>query len=533
MVARTSAPSLLMLTLLACATEPETEPAAPPQMDAASALTRISIDLRGVRPTTDEIAQVAVDPTALDSLTDSFLHDERFPGRVRDMWSEVYLTRTESYLIQASQYGLADQAGFQAAIGDEPLQILSYIADNDLPYTDLVTGDWTMANETLGAIWPLDYPEGQTGWRQAHYTDGRPTAGVLATNSMWWRYTSTASNANRKRANAVSRILLCNDYLVRPIEFDRNVNLLDADAVADALKTNPACLYCHSSLDPLASYFFGFWWYDYTNPGEASSYFPEREPLYRDYTGVERAYYGEPGYSLADLGQQIAADNRFPMCAARQATELLLRRPLTVDDENRLVEHRDDFITGGLTVRALLKSVVQDPAYLSGSTDATGYVPKKMLTADLLASTVADLTGFTWTYGNYDMLRTDTNGFRTLAGGADGYNVTATARSPNATLVLVQERLAEAAAAYVVANEPTRLYTVDFTETPETDREAMVAQVQALHQRVLGHDVAADGDEVNAAIDLWSSVYAVEGTTRGAWAAVLTALMRDPDFLYY
>ncbi len=521
-----------LLLALSCSTSAPTT-STPPQMDPLSALTRISLDIRGVRPTTDEIAQIEADPTALDALTDTYLHDPRFPGRIRDMWSEVYLTRTESYQIYAYQYGLTDQATFEQSIGDEPLQIMSYIADNDLPYTDLVTGDWTMANETLGAIWPLDYPDGATGWQQAHYTDGRPAAGVLATNSMWWRYTSTASNSNRKRANAVSRILLCNDYLVRPIEFDRNVNLLDSAAVADALKTNPTCLNCHSSLDPLASYFFGFWWYDYTNPGEASYYFPDREELYRDYTGVDRGYYGQPGYSLSDLGEQIAADSRFPMCATKQAAELLYRRPLTVDDEARLVTHRDDFVSGGLTVRSLLKSVLKDPAYLSGSTDATGYVPKKMLTADQLASSVEDLTGFTWTYSNYDMLRTDTYGFRTLAGGADGYNVTATATSPNATLVLVQERLAEAASAYVIASDPSRLFTIDFTETPDTNKAAMVAQIQLLHRRVLSHEVTADGDEVNGALALWSSVYAVEGTTQGAWTAVLSALLRDPDFLYY
>lgn len=521
--------------LAACTPEPDVAAEKlPAQADVTTALTRISIDVRGVRPSVEDLAAVEADPPSIDELTDAYLHDARFPGRVRDLWSEIYLTRSESYLIYAYQYGLDDQAAFQQAIGDEPLQILSYIADHDLPYTDLVTADWTMANETLAQMWPLDYPAGETGWKQAHYTDGRPGAGVLATNSMWWRYTSTASNANRKRANAVSRILLCNDYLVRPIEFDRNVNLLDADAVNSALQTNPACLNCHTSLDPLASYFFGFWWYDYTNPGEASYYFPEREPQYRSYTGAERAYYGDPGFSLADLGQQIAGDNRFPMCAAEQATELLLRRPLTLDDEQRVIAHRDAFITGGLTVRALLKSIVSDPAYLSGTTDEPGFVPRKMLTSDLLASTVEDLTGFTWTYANYDMLRTDAVGFRTLAGGADGYNVTATARTPNATLVLVQERLAEASAAYAVNSEPERLFpALDFSETPETDKAAMVAEIQYLHRRVLGHNVDADGAEVAAALDLWAGVYAVEGTSQGAWAGVLSALLRDPDFLYY
>ena len=39
-----------------------------------------------------------------------------------------------------------------------------------------------MANPMLGEIWPVDYPDGAEGWQQATYTDGRPGAGVLATN---------------------------------------------------------------------------------------------------------------------------------------------------------------------------------------------------------------------------------------------------------------------------------------------------------------------------------------------------------------
>jgi hypothetical protein len=119
----------------------------------------------------------------------------------------------------------------------------------------------------------------------SRYTDGRPAAGVLSTNSLWWRYGSTDSNANRKRANTASLLLLCNDYLVRPLEFDRNVNLLDEEAVNTAIETDPSCTNCHGSLDPLAGYFFGFWWYDPSNPLENVRYFPEREGRWADYSG--------------------------------------------------------------------------------------------------------------------------------------------------------------------------------------------------------------------------------------------------------
>jgi hypothetical protein len=304
--------------------------------------------------------------------------------------------------------------------------------------------------------------------------------------------------------------------------------------VDDALSSNPACLNCHNSLDPLASYFYGFWWYDPSNTLEINRYFPEREQRWRDYTGKAPAYYGQPGYDLHDLGQQIAADNRFPECATRQAWQLLLRRDATVDDTDALVTHRDAFINGGLTLKALIRSIVTDPRYLAGDTDEAGYVPRKMLTPDLLATSVADLTGYSWTYGAYDLLRNDSVGYRTLDGGADGYDVTKASTSPNATLVLVQERLAEAAAWYTVENEPERLFPgLDFTETPDTDRDAMVAEIQALHLRLFGHHVAADGEEVAANLALWSDLYGVEHDPRAAWAGVLSALLRDPDFLLY
>lgn len=522
---------MVMLLMAACGT-PSPVPEPIPEMSAVDALVRASLDLRGVRPSATEVAAVEADPDALEGYVDAFLDDPRYEGRVRDLWAEIYLTRAPSIYVSAASFGLSDEPGFQAATGDEALRILGHVAAHDLPWTDIVTADWTMADEVLASIWPVEREPGE-GWQVARYTDGRPAAGVLSTNSLWWRYQSTASNANRKRANTASRILLCNDYLVRPLEFDRNVNLLDEDAVDEAITTNPSCVNCHQSLDPLASYFFGFWWYDPSNTLEIVKYFPEREGRWEDYTGVAPSFYGQPGYTLRDLGEQIAGDHRFPTCAVEQAWELLLRRDATAEDTDALVAHRDAFIEGGLTMKALMRSIVADPRYRAGATDAQGYVPTKMMTPDLLATAVEGLTGYTWTYGAYDLLRTDDVGYRTLAGGADGYAVTATATSPNATLMLVQERLAEAAAWHVVESEPTRLFTIDLDETPATDRDAMVAQVQALHLAVFGRRVAADGEEVAANLALWEDLYSVEGDARDAWAGLLSVLLRDPDFLLY
>jgi hypothetical protein len=67
----------------------------------------------------------------------------------------------------------------------------------------------------------------------------------------------------------------------------------------------------------------------------------------------------------------------------------------------------------------------------------------------------------------------------------------------------------------------------------ESDPAAVAAQTATLVRTVLGRDVATDGPEVTALTDLWSEVYTLDPSPLTAWKAVLTALLRDPDFVLY
>lgn len=531
---------LALITLVAGCGAPE-DPAAWPEMDGRELLIRASLDLRGVRPTAEEYAALEADPESLDALIDTFVEDERFGDRMADLYAEILLTRTETWPIGPDSYNAGiSNADFVNSVGDEVPRMVGEVARSDRPWTDMVRGDWTMSNGTLRTIWPIEGTTSGDGWQVSRYTDGRPPAGALATNSLWWRYGSTPSNANRKRANAVSRVFLCQDYLHKPIAFDRNVNLLDEGAVEDAIQRDPGCVACHNSLDPLSGYFYGFWHYNNQLAAEVTNYHPERELLWRQTTGVSPGFYGEPGFGLDDLGRQLAGDNRYVTCAVETVTEQLLRRETTFEDTTRLSAHREAFLAGDLTLRALARSVVDSPEYRAGAVDDERATPSKLVTADLLHDEIEDLTGFRWTAGGgVDLLRSENLGFRTLAGGADGVFVTRSATRPNATLILVQERLAEAAASHVVEHdlggggEPRLLALVDGSERPDTDRDALVAQIQALHWRLFGRRVAADGEEVEANLALFSDLLSIDDDPRAAWAGLVTALLRDPDLLLY
>ncbi|MDP2309649.1 MAG: hypothetical protein Q8P18_26755 [Pseudomonadota bacterium] len=520
-----------LITLMSCSQPMTTEAVGP---SAIRVLTRASLDLRGVRPSAEEARSVLTDPATLDALVAEFVADERFGANVAGAWTGVYRTRSAISDLDDLDLAMEDEGTYIASVGEEPLRLLAYIADNDRPYTDVVRADYTVVDEVLAERYPVDYPAGETGWQVARYTDGRPPAGVLSTAGFWWRYTSTFNNANRGRANQVSRIFLCNDYLDRTVEFPTDLDLTDEAAVLNAVRTQEGCVSCHVTLDPLGAYMWGHYREFSNDPVDLSHYYPDRERYWTEF-GVSPAYFGQPGNDMEDLGLQMAADPRLIQCVTQQAWELLLQRKATLDDTSALNTHREALIAGGVTFRALYRSILADPAYRVTEEQDPEKVPWKMLSADQFASVVEDLTGYRMVIGGHDVIREDYYGMRTMAAGA-GVDVGTAAPSP--TMIEVEARIAEAAASHVVtadaSSEAPRLFTeIALTEVPAEGSEARVAQIQRLYLRVLGQDVAEQSEEVADAVSLWNDLYAADGDPQLAWAGVLTALMRDPDFLYY
>ena len=192
-------------------------------------------------------------------------------------------------------------------IANEALSLLEYVVQNDLPYSYMVTADHTMANLELASYWNIDYPSGGTGgWMPAHYDDGRPHAGVLTMTTFWQRYPSMGGNANRHRANAISKVFLCDDYLSRPIVLNRAaVDQLTIDP-ENAINQSTGCQSCHASLDPMAANFFGFFNYDAEEGIESTFYRPEQEEDWRDYAGRPPAYYGRPTGNIPEFAMELA-----------------------------------------------------------------------------------------------------------------------------------------------------------------------------------------------------------------------------------
>lgn len=537
-VGLTLAISCAPLALAGCSEEAsaraEVTPAGP--LGPVELLIRASVDVRGVRPTPDEVRAVLSDPGAVDALIDSFVDDPRFANRVRDVFADAFRTRIDYYPLGAADFGLSDEPAFQTSIAEEPLALAAWVAMNDRPYTDLVEAEITLSNELLASIWPQEALPADGGWlpegfHLARYTDGRPHVGVLSQNGIFWRHTSTVDNANRGRSEALSRALLCTSWLERPIDFPKDVDLTDHDAIVAAVHENPGCTACHATLDPFASHLWGFMQPDPT-PEVWPYYHPEGEHDWLTETKRPPGYYGVPTSGLADLGHHVARDPRFVMCAVRRFYGAFLGRPLTLSDDGAVLAHREAFLDSGLRLKALVRSVLGDAAYRGRSeTSPYGGTPEaaavKVASVASVATAIEALTGYR--LGIYGRRGVDTDeALRGIAGGSDAGHPT----EPSTGLVLVHQRLAEGAAAAVLDGLVTgpvseRLAGEDLSQRPSG---AVLADLLLL---VLSRVATPEGPEVAALSALWDDSLLASQSPRDAWVATLTALLADPELVLY
>jgi hypothetical protein len=249
---------------------------------------------------------------------------------------------------------------------------------------------------------------------------------------------------------------------------------------------------------------------------------------------------GEPVYGLADLGLVISQDPRFTTCAVKTMAKALWRREPELHDLPTITELDQRFRAADQRLSALVAAITDTPQYQVGRlTDAAPAEAEErertvsLLSAEQLRHVLRDLTGYEWTRYGDDLLQDDGLGYRVLAGGLNGVNVTSPQPDPGLTWNLVWLRLVQASASYVVTHD---LLTRDeaprlFTEVTLEDRpgdDAFEAQLEDLALRTLSRRLTEG--EAAALRDLWTALLPTDGP-QGGWTAVLSALLLDPEFV--
>ena len=172
--------------------------------------------------------------------------------------------------------------GFRRA----PLELIAHVVENDLPYTEILTAGYIMANPYAARAYgddrtrfddPEDFDEFRPSRILGYYCKGDgfvqehdlvidayrvtdpgalrtdyPHAGVLNTTVFLGRYPTTATNRNRARSRWTW-------YHFLGLDVEKSApRTTDPEALADTNNPtmhNPACTVCHRILDPVAGLF--------------------------------------------------------------------------------------------------------------------------------------------------------------------------------------------------------------------------------------------------------------------------------------
>lgn len=489
------------------------------------ALTRASLELRGTRPSLDEIALVQADPTALDELVADFVQTDAFADRAMWIWNDAL--HTGAWAGQYTRFGELPPEQVRS-LGQAPLRMVRALVTEDRPYTDLVTLDRIQADDRLADLWGIPGPTdpGDDGWGWVSLPDGRPMAGVLSGNTLWLRYSPDQLQRNRVRANALATMLLCADFLDREGAFEFSVDASALADIEDAVATQGECLACHASLDPLASLFGGFTWKSEVLPRET---YVTWSPHHADLAAAQQqpAYYGVPASDLADLGRLVAADPRFTRCGVERLYTGLVGAPPSAASQHHLTEA---FGQADLRLSALALEIARSDAFLHDT--------PKVLTPEQLATSLRDLLGVPVEDpgariedGLGALLWSGEH--RVLGGGTDDVTVLARNRTAGLGLAVLQAWVARGHVDDAVAADRSRpLDERLLVFTDDDDEEAVRQALATLRTRLLSSPSAPSDPGVDRLYALWSAAGGAADPAT-AWGTVVEALVRHPSQVLY
>ena len=438
-----------------------------------------------------------------------------------------------------------------------------------------------------------------------------PHAGILNSPAFLSRFPSTSTNRNRARARWVYYFFLGVDIEGLSDRTTDPVALADEN---NPTLNNPNCVVCHEIMGPVAGAFQNYGddgFYRDQQGGESSLPGSYRNGFFGFQTGD--TWYADmlaPGFgellapgannSLQWLAQEFVKDSRFGTGTVNFWYPAIMgRKPYAEPENPEDTEDTDyqsrlaafsteqelmravaaDFVAGSAgngehNLKDLLVDLAMSDYFRAASVESFSLEQEveleevgigKLLTPEQLNHKLMDATGYNWSYGSTSALE---QVYTLVYGGIDSFGITERATELTTLMSSVVTAMANEVSCSIVSQDfsltqnQRKLFTsVELSSLPTTDPAGIRSNIQTLHSRLLGEDLALDDVEIEASyalfVDVWnarlaankdsdvssneefcilsnvsSSVRIDANQTLRSWAAVINYLLRDYKFIH-
>jgi hypothetical protein len=330
---------------------------------------------------------------------------------------------------------------------------------------------------------------------------------------LWIRHYVDFLNHNRARANFYTSTFLCQDYLDRDVSFD--FSQVSLDNVESAIRSQPECVTCHASLDPLASVFGTFQdsiSLDLDQMGMPSTF------KQRWFAGLtEPSYFGLPLNDIGELGAYTAADSRFSQCMVEQTWGFFVEdAPLKDLDKLALAEV---FESSNYSMKTLTSYIVQAPEYRAQE--------PRVLRPEQLLQTLIQLGDLSVdpSQGIGELVWSPEH--RVLFGSTDDIGVLTANPSFTVGHHLALEWLTSELASVIQDDLSRPIETRALLTEWDGASEAPLGQILRWKRTLHSEWVDESSSEVQDLMNVWSGLQSGQGDVV-AWSTVLAILLHDP-----
>ncbi len=408
--------------------------------------------LAGRMPTEVELTQAASGDAPLAVAVLNMTRDEKFYDFLRETWNDVLLTQRgidpntaeiynnapELYDDTYPGYTTENRQWLGTSLTEEPMRFIDYVVRNDLPFSDVVAGNYVVANPFVARAYGLPHTKELTAanyleWERIDYSpaqnqsdrDGKnprtvavPAAGVLSTPAFLARWETTATNRGRKRARVVMKTFLATDifkFAQRPVDSTA------LTSVQNPTFNSAMCTVCHTAMDPIAGAFRG---YSERNDmalfDPADKWHDDMRPPGINGVSMPPENYGN---ALMWTGAQIPRDPRFAISISQIMYQGLIGlAPLGFPQDKAAADYKDkvlaysaqndwfvtvarNFAESKFDLRKLVADIVLSPYFRAKSSDIQNDAlhddlgPGRLLSPEMLGRKYFATTGLYY-FGN-------------------------------------------------------------------------------------------------------------------------------------